>query len=91
MTEDKKEDPTISLKLRTDTLTDVVIKEANLHVIAFPLTQPRFTVLGFLWSVINTTTTFYDHVDAHVARNNKGIVKAGLSDMAALGKRLTGR
>lgn len=93
--ETKQENPTISVKLRTDVLTDTMIvdkaKGLNLLMVAIPLSTPKLQALGFLWSVLDNMTTFYKHAEAqHEKLKNGGLVRATMNDAKALGKKLLG-
>ncbi len=84
---------TISVKLNIDELTDTMIvdkeKGINVLLVAIPLTVPKLTALGFLWCVIDNMTTFYKHAEAQFEASKKGgIIKAGMSDLKAMGKSL---
>lgn len=86
-----KEAPrTISVKLNIETMTDTVIKHENgsLLLVALPLSVPKLVGLGFLWSVLNNMTTFYQHAEAQMDSRKGRLVKAGISEAMALGKKL---
>lgn len=83
-----EEPKTISCKIRLDVLTNTVIKEANILVVALPLNTPQFVALGFLWSVINEMTAFYQACEAAARTKKPGIVKASVADAVNFGKSL---
>lgn len=83
-----EEAKTISVKLRLDVLTNSVIKEANMLVIGLPLNTPQFVALGFLWSVINEMTAFYQACAAAAQAKKPSILKASVSDAVSFGKSL---
>ncbi len=92
-TEQKAEPRTISVKLQVDALTDTMIvdkeKGVSILIVAIPMSTPKLTALGLLWSVLDNMTTFYKHAEAaHEAKTKGGIIKAGLSDLKNLGKNL---
>lgn len=89
----KQEATTIGVKIRVDALTDTMIvdkeKGLNILLVAIPLSTPKLVALGFLWSVLDNMTTFYKAAEAeHKLRNKGGIIKAGVNDALALGKKL---
>lgn len=90
--EQPKESRTISVKLNIDDMTDTMIvdkeKNVNILLVAIPLSVPKLTALGFLWCVIDNMTTFYKHAEAQHERQRGGLIRAGISDIAALGKKL---
>ena len=86
------EKPTISVKLRVDIPTDTVIydkdKGFNLLLVAIPLNMPKHLVLGMVWNILMNLTNMFAAAEAKASQNGKGIIKAGLSDAMALGKKL---
>ena len=89
--ETPEDKPTISVKIRTDVLTEVMLKEngANILLVALPLAIPKFTALGFLWGVINNMTAFYAAVEENLARQRgRGIVGTSLEEAKRLGRRI---
>jgi hypothetical protein len=83
-----EEPKTISCKIRLDVLTNTVIKEANILVVALPLNTPQFVALGFLWSVLSEMTQFYAACAAAAQSKKGGIVKASVADAVNFGKSL---
>lgn len=83
-----KEEPTISVKLRTNVLTNTVIKDANMLIVAMPLNTPKFVALGFLWSVLSEMTTFYEACERAASKPKNGLIKGTMADAVALGKSL---
>ncbi len=86
---------TISIKLPVDQMTDTMIvdkeKGISLLVVAIPMSTPKLQALGLLWLVLDNMTTFYKHAEAaYEAGKKPSIIKAGLGEAMALGKRLTG-
>lgn len=81
---------TISIKIGIENMTDTIIKHENgsLLLVALPLSTPKLTALGFLWSVLDSMATFYKHAEAQMAARKGGIVKAGLNEAISLGKKL---
>lgn len=84
---------TISIKLPVDQITDTMIVDKaqglSILVVAIPMSTPKLTALGLLWCVLDNMTTFYKHAEAaHEQSKRPGIIKAGLSDAMALGKKL---
>lgn len=84
--------PKISVDIRVDALTDVMIKDdkrdLNILVVAIPLSTPKLLALGFLWQVINNLTVFYREAEAAVELRKKKFMPNGVADIAALGKKL---
>ena len=81
---------TISVKLNIEVMTDTVIKHENgsLLLVALPLSTPKLVALGFLWSILDNMTTFYKHAEAQLAAKKGGIMKVGINEAIALGKRI---
>ncbi len=79
----------VKVALPLNSFTNVILKEANLVVIAFPISTPKWTALGFLHTVLDEFTAFYNALEAKAQQNAKGgIVKASMADALALGKSL---
>lgn len=90
--EKQEEKPTISVKLRVDIPTDTVIydkeKGFNLLLVAIPLNMPKHLVLGMVWNILMNLTNMFAAAEAKAAQGGKGIIKAGIGDALALGKKL---
>lgn len=80
----------IGVKISPDNMTDTIIKheDGSLLLVALPLSVPKLVGLGFLWSVLNNMTTFYQHAEAQLAAKKGGIMKVGINEAIALGKRI---
>jgi hypothetical protein len=89
--QDEQKTRTISVKISVDNMTDTVIKHENgsLLLVALPMSVPKLVGLGFLWSVLNNMTTFYQHAEAAAAQKGRGgIIKAGINEALSLGKKI---
>ena len=83
------EHPKISVTIQTDVMTNTFLKDANLLIVAMPLSLPKYVALGFLWTVLNEITAFYEALERQMAqKKNNGIVRAGFNEAMALGKKL---
>jgi transketolase N-terminal domain/subunit len=80
----------VKITIQLDAFTNVMLQEAGLVVIAFPIATPKWTALGFLWTMIDEFTAFYNALEsANQAKNKKpGIIKGTMSDALALGRGL---
>ena len=86
--EEAAKDPnTISVTLRTDAMTNTMIKGANILIVALPVNTPKYIALGFLWTVIQEMTTFYEACEM-AASKKQGIFKATAKEAVAFGKSL---
>ncbi len=70
-------------------LTDKA-KGVNILVLSIPLSVGKHTALGFLWSAMDTLTTFYKHVEAQVEKRQSGLIKPGVKDIMKMGRSLMG-
>lgn len=90
--EQAAEQPSIAVKIRTDVLTNTVVKDQekglNLLIVAMPLSTPKYQALGFLWSVISEMTTFYEACEMAAKAKKPGIIKSTMNDAIALGHNL---
>ncbi len=84
----KEESTAVKVTLQTKAFTNVMLQEAGLVIIAFPIATPKWSALGFLWTVLDEMTAFYTAVEAQAAPRKPGIVKASMADALALGKSL---
>lgn len=86
------EKPQISVKLRVDIPTDTVLydkeKGFNLLLLAVPLNMPKHLVLGLVWNVLMNLTNMFAAAEAKAAQGKPGLIKAGIGDALALGKKL---
>lgn len=88
ITADSKEEPnTIAIKLRTDHMTNTMLKGPNLLIVALPVNTPKYVALGFLWTVIQEMTTFYEACEM-AASKKPSILKATAAEAVNFGKRL---
>lgn len=83
----------ISIKLPIDQMTDTMVvdkeKGISILVVAIPMSTPKLSALGLLWCVLDNMTTFYKHAEAaHEATKKPGLLKTGMADAMALGKKL---
>lgn len=87
--------PMIGVSIRTDVITDTILqdpeKKMQLLLIAVPLSLPKFTILGFLWSVLDNMTRFCLSVEMAAAEEKQrsgGIIRPTMKSALVLGKKL---
>lgn len=86
----QEEKKAVKITIQLGAFTNVMLQEAGLVVVAWPIATPKWTALGFLWTLIDEFTAFYNALEATTAAKNKkpGIVKASMSEALSLGKSL---
>jgi hypothetical protein len=78
MSDTLEDTKTISVKLSTEAMTNTIVKEANLLIVAMPLNTPKYVALGFLYSVLSEMGTFYEACEQAAKQRKPGIIKAGV-------------
>jgi hypothetical protein len=85
----KEEPKAVKITIQLNAFTNVMLQEAGLVVVAWPIATPKWTALGFLWTLIDEFTAFYNALEATAAAKKKpGIMKATMADALTLGKSL---